>query len=100
MNKKQMMAKIDAALTRFRFIDRENMTFNELVFILNRFVGGSTFINLTNTGDGDFAFGSADSYWPIRFRALRVERFEIVEDDEDGESWSPIVVVHTEGVSR
>lgn len=85
MNKKQdYMRKITTAIDTLAIINRSNMTVNELLFAISRTDIKEPFVNLTNEDTGEFHFGFAEGFWPVRDRALKVVRFGIWVDDETG----------------
>lgn len=85
MSKKQdYMMKITKAIDTLAIINRNNMTVNELLFAISRTDIHEPFVNLTNEDNGEFHFGFAEGFWPVRDRALKVVRFGIWIDDETG----------------
>lgn len=85
MGKKQdYMRKITTAVNTLAVINKNNMTVNELLFAISRTDIKEPFVNLTNEDNGEFTFGFADGFWPVRHRAWKVVRFGIWIDDETG----------------
>lgn len=78
------MRKITTAINTLAVINKNNMTVNELLFAISRTDIHEPFVNLTNEDTGEFIFGFADGFWPVRHRALKVVRFGIWIDDETG----------------
>lgn len=91
---KAIMNKIKTAIDTLAIINRDSMTVNELLFAISRTDIKEPFVNLTNEDTGEFTFGFAEGFWPVRHRALKVTRFGVWIDDETGSVAIEIVGVN------
>ena len=84
MTKKAIMEKISTAINSLAIINPERMNINELLFALSRTDLFEPFVNVHNESNGEFLFGFAEGFWPVRHRALMVKSYSVYIDEETG----------------
>lgn len=73
---------IEGEIARHRIINPKNMNLNEFLHVLTHLENlEEPFVNL-NGPNHEFSFGFPSGFWPLRYRRLKVVKWEVIQDED------------------